>query len=52
MTFDDNSEPTFKDVIETLTTAEKSLIDQVCILFQLMQVIPATNAVSERSFAA
>lgn len=35
-----------------LTEAEKQLLSEVCRLLELILVMPATNAVSERSFSA
>ena len=35
-----------------LTTAHKALYSQVIILVKLILIMPATNAVSERSFSA
>ena len=36
----------------TLSNAQRMLINAVCRLFQLLIVLPATNATSERSFSA
>ena len=44
-----------KDVInymKELSNGEKSLFSEVCTLLQLIIVMPATNAISERSFSA
>ena len=52
--FEENSEPSLLDIIEELkkfTAAEKELLNKVCTLFKLILVMPATNAVSERSFS-
>ena len=38
--------------MKSLSTAEKSLLSEVCTLLQLVIVMPATNAISERSFSA
>ncbi len=35
-----------------MTPGQRELLSEVCQLFQLLLVIPATNAVSERSFSA
>ena len=43
------------DVIEffrTLTPAKQDLLSEVCVLLRLLLVMPASNAVSERSFSA
>ena len=37
---------------KSFSTAQRSLLSQVCTLLSLILVIPATNAVSERSFSA
>ena len=37
---------------KTLTEAQKDLMSEVCLLLKLILVMPATNAVSERSFSA
>ena len=39
-------------IIHTLTTAQKSLLSQVCRVIKLVLVMPTTNATSERSFSA
>ena len=52
--FEENSEPSLLDIMEELkkfTAAEKELLNEVCTLFKLILVMPATNAVSERSFS-
>lgn len=41
-----------KDYIQVMNIAERDLISEVVILLKLILVIPATNAVSERSFSA
>ena len=38
--------------MQGFSAAEKDLMSQVVILVQLVMVIPATNAISERSFSA
>ena len=46
---------TLRDVItyaKTLTEVQKDLMSEVCLLLKLILVMPATNAVSERSFSA
>ncbi len=35
-----------------MTPGQRELLSEVCQLFQLLLVIPATNAVSKRSFSA
>ena len=43
------------DVIELLkckSEAQKDMLSEVCILLKLLLVMPATNAISERSFSA
>lgn len=50
-----NSVPTIQDVFSSmrdLSAAQKSLLSEVCTLTKLVLVMPATNAVSERSFSA
>ena len=37
---------------KSFSTAQRSLLSQVCTLLSLILVMPATNAVSERSFSA
>ena len=52
---DDRTTVTLRDVIayaKTLTEAQKDLMSEVCMLLKLILVMPATNAVSERSFSA
>ena len=39
------------DVIKSLTSAQKTLLSEVCTLGKLLLVMPATNAASERSFS-
>ena len=41
-----------KGLLSDLSPAQRYLIDVVCKVFQLLLVIPATNATSERSFSA
>ena len=51
----DRTSITLQDVItygKTLTEAQKDLMSEVCLLLKLILVMPATNAVSERSFSA
>lgn len=48
----DNEDKTLKSVLQTLTPEQPRLVDMVCQAFQLLLVIPATNATSERSFSA
>ena len=51
----DRMSVTLRDVItyaKTLTEIQKDLMSEVCKLLQLILVMPATNAVSERSFSA
>ena len=40
------------DVFQSLGNARKLLLSEICTLGKLMLVMPATNAVSERSFSA
>ena len=40
------------DFFQSLGNAHKLLLCEICILGKLMLVMPATNAVSERSFSA
>ena len=40
------------DFFQSLGNARKLLLSEICILGKLMLVMPATNAFSERSFAA
>ena len=52
---DSDRKPTIFDIKEyfiSLTTAQKSLLSQVCRVIELVLVMPATNATSERSFSA
>ena len=45
----------FSDILESikkLSNAQKALLSEVCILVSLILVMPATNAVSERSFSS
>ena len=52
---DNDKKPTIFDIKEyftSLTTAQKSLLSQVCLVIKLVLVMPATNATSERSFSA
>ena len=39
-------------VLSTLTASQRVLMDAVCKLFQILIILPATNATSERSFSA
>ena len=41
-----------KTALLTLSTAQRMLLNTVCRLFQLLLILPATNATSERSFSA
>ena len=43
---------TLKKVLKSLSVAQRGLINMVCLAFQLLLVMPATNATSERSFSA
>ena len=38
--------------MKTMSSAQKTLLSEVCTLTKLMLVMPATNAISERSFSA
>lgn len=52
---DQDTRITLADVTEffrSKTSAQRSLLSEACKLFQLLLVMPATNAVSERSFSA
>ena len=40
------------EYFQSLSSAQKYLLDQVCIVVKLVLVMPATNATSERSFSA
>ena len=51
----DRTSVTLRDVItyaKTLMEVQKDLMSEVCMLLKLILVMPATNAVSERSFSA
>ena len=54
--FENNDqEPSIQDLIvhlRNLPVSQKALLTEVCILAKLLLVMPATNAVSERSFSA
>ena len=53
--FSDREKVTFSDIVEVmkkLTTGQKALFSQVLILVKLALVMPAINAVSERSLSA
>ena len=41
-----------RKILCSLSPAQRSLIDVVCRAFQLLLIMPATNATSERSFSA
>ena len=41
-----------KKALLTLSSAQQMLVNTVCRLFQLLIILPATNATSERSFSA
>ena len=41
-----------KNVLLTLCTIQRKLLTTVCRVFQLLLILPATNATSERSFSA
>ena len=41
-----------RDYFKSLSYAQRQLLDQVCRAVQLIMVMPATNATSERSFSA
>ena len=43
---------TIKIALSTLSTTQLMLLKTVCRLFQLLMILPATNATSERSFSA
>ena len=50
-----NSSPTFhdiKDYLVSLSPAARTLMSEVCTVLKLVLVMPATNAVSERSASA
>ena len=47
-----NSFKEIQNLVKLLSTAKKALISDVIKLFKLLVVMPATNAVSERSFSA
>lgn len=53
--FADYALPTLGDIFSTmknLSSAQKQLLSEVCTLTKLVLVMPATSAVSERSFSA
>ncbi|CAB4006414.1 Hypothetical predicted protein [Paramuricea clavata] len=39
-----------KTALLTLSAPQRTLLNEVCKLFQLLIILPATNAISERSF--
>ena len=41
-----------RDYCKSLSAAQRNLLSQVCRVVQLILVMPATNATSERSFSA
>ena len=41
-----------KTALVSLSTNQRTLLSTVCHLFQLLMILPATNATSERSFSA
>ena len=41
-----------KDYVLSLSSNERLIISEVCVLLRLILVMPSTNAVSERSFSA
>ena len=41
-----------KNILQSLSSAQRTLISTVCQVFQLLMVMPATNSTSERSFSA
>ncbi len=41
-----------KTALLTLSKSQRMLLNTVCRLFQLLMILPATNATSERSFSA
>ena len=41
-----------RDYFKSLSAAQRNLLSQVCLAVQLILVMPATNATSERSFSA
>ena len=41
-----------KEVLQSLSPAQRGIVSMVCKAFQLLLVIPATNSTSERSFSA
>ena len=53
--FNDKIQPTLGDIftiMKNLSSAEKELLSEVSVLTKLVLVMPATNAISERSFSA
>ena len=51
----DNTSVTLQDCLQylqSLSSAQRSFYSEVCVLIQLILVMPATNAVSERSFSS
>ena len=40
-----------KEYLSSLTLAQRSLLSEVCQIAKLVMVMPATNAISERSFS-
>ena len=49
---EDPSIDSIKAALLSLSTAQRVLLKAVCRLFQLLLILPATNATSERSFSA
>ncbi len=53
--YEDNEQASvrsLKVVLQDLSLPQRSLIDEVCLVFKLLLVMPATNYTSERSFSA
>lgn len=51
-TTDSPSIETVKSALLSLSSAQRSLVNEVCKLLQLLLIMPATNSSSERSFSA
>ena len=46
------SAESIKNALLTISSSQRMMLSNVCRLFQLLLILPATNATSERSFSA
>ena len=55
MSYMEGKNTSIKDILKCLrniSSAQRALLSEICVIAKLVLVMPATNAISERSFSA